>query len=69
MPVVQPTGSPPHFGNYYVMAWSFLNIFIVIAIVVLIFWYLKKRNDERKELFNKLDTIIMYLQNREKDND
>lgn len=68
MPVVQPTGSPPHFGNLYVMFWSFLNIFIVIAIVVLIFWYLKKRNDERKELFNKLDTIIMYLQNREKDN-
>lgn len=67
MTPVQPTGHPPVFGNLYVMFWPLLNIIIVVAILVLIFWYFKKRNDDRKQLLNKLDIIIMYLQDKKND--
>ena len=40
VPVVQTSGSPPVFGNYYVLFWSLLNILIVIAIVALIIWFI-----------------------------
>jgi len=40
-PISPPAGSPPDFPNLYVI-WSVFNILILIAIVVLVFWYFKK---------------------------
>ena len=70
VPVVQPSGSPPVFGNYYVLFWSLLNILVVIAIVVLIFWfisYLKKQNSHRTQLLEKMDSLIRLLQAKNND--
>jgi len=70
VPVVQTSGSPPVFGNYYVLFWSLLNILIVIAIVALIIWfiiYLKKQNSYRIQLLEKMDSLIRLLQAKNND--
>ncbi len=59
---VHPVGSAPDFPNLFIMFWSLLNILIPLAIVALIFWYLKKQNDDKKRLFDKLDSLISLLQ-------
>lgn len=67
IPVVQPSGATPVFGNYYVLLWSLLNILILVAIVVFIFWfirYLVRKNDYKKQLIDKLDTVIVLLQSK-----
>jgi|GEM_PF-6741198 len=43
IPIQAPMGTPPSFPNFYVLAWSLLNFAILIAIVVLIFRYLKRK--------------------------
>ena len=61
-------GAPPSFPNFYVLSWSLVNIAILIAIVVLIFRYLKQRNDFRKQVLNRLDSFISLIQNKKNDN-
>lgn len=49
--VVQPSGRPPVFGDWYVILWSLFNVLILVAIVVFIFlaiWYLKEKNRLQK---------------------
>lgn len=63
-PVSPPAGSPPDFSNLYVTFWSVINILIPIVIVALIFWYFKKQSDDKKRMFDKLDSIISLLQSK-----
>ena len=42
--------------------WTLLNMLIPLAIIALIFWYLKKQTDYRNQLLNKLDTLISLQQ-------
>lgn len=58
------TSIPVHPMFYF---WSLLNILIPIAIVLLIFWYLKKQDGYRKQLLNKLDSLILLLQPKNTD--
>ena len=66
-PVSPPVGSPPDFPNLYVTFWSLINIFLVIAIVVLVIQYFKKQSDDKKRMFDKLDSIISLLQSKKND--
>ncbi len=66
-PVSPPAGSPPDFSNLYVTFWSVINILIPIVIVALIFWYFKKQSDDKKRMFDKLDSIISLLQSKKND--
>ncbi len=61
---VQPAGSVPAFGNLYVTLWSLINLLIPLAIAALIIWYFKKQNDDKKQLLQKLDTLISLQQNK-----
>ncbi len=67
VPISPPAGSPPDFPNLFVTFWSVINIFIIIAIVVLVFRYFKKQSDDKKRMFDKLDSIISLLQSKQKD--
>lgn len=70
--VVQPTGSPPAFGNLYVLLWTVLNFVLLFSIIAFIFWFIwfiKKRKTERKQLFNKLDNMISLLEHRKDEKD
>jgi len=65
--VVQPSGRPPVFGDWYVILWSLFNVLILVAIVVFIFLvirYLKKKNDYKKQSIDKLDEIIFLLKSK-----
>ncbi len=53
-------GSAP--AEFFVMFWTLLNMLIPLAIIALIFWYLKKQTDYRNQLLNKLDTLISLQQ-------
>jgi hypothetical protein len=64
---IQPTGSPHDLANFIFLFWSLLNMLIPIAIVVLIFWYLKKQNEYRKQLLDKMDNLILLLQTKKAD--
>ena len=66
-PISPPAGSPPDFPNLYVTFWSVFNILILIAIVVLVFWYFKKQSDDKRRMFEKLDSIISLLQSKKND--
>jgi len=55
-------GSAPAFAELFVMFWTLLNMLIPLAIIALIFWYLKKQTDFRNQLLNKLDTLISLQQ-------
>ena len=61
---VESIGGIPVFTNFFVMFWTLLNILIPLAIVALIFWYLKKQTDYRNQLLNRLDTLILLLQQK-----
>jgi uncharacterized membrane protein len=60
-PISPPAGSPPDFPNLYVMFWPVFNILILIAIVVLVFWYFKKQSNDKKRMLEKLDSILSLL--------
>ena len=47
-------GSNTAYLNPFVLFYSLVNILIPLVIVVLLIWYLKKQNDDRKQLINKL---------------
>lgn len=64
---VESIGGIPAFANFFVMFWTLLNILIPVAIIALIFWYLKKQTDYRNQLLNRLDTLILLLQQRNAD--
>ena len=64
IPIQAPMGTPPSFPNFYVLAWSLLNFAIIIAIVVLIYRYIKRKNDYRNQLLNRLDSLISLLQHK-----
>ncbi len=67
MNIVQPSGRPPVFGDWYVMLWSLINILILAAIVAFIFLgirYLMKKTDYRKQSIDKLDEIIFLLKSK-----
>ena len=55
---------PPSFPNFYVVSWSLINIAIIIAVVVLIYRYIKQKNDYRNKLLNRLDRLISLLQHK-----
>lgn len=61
-PIIQPAGNVPAFANLVVLFWSLVNVLIPLAIVALLIWYLKKQNDHRKEMNNKMDSILELLQ-------
>lgn len=63
-PVMNPTGTSPAFGNFYVLFWTAINLIIPIAIIVLIIWYLKHKADFRKQLLERMDLLIALLQNK-----
>ena len=65
-PISPPAGSPPDFPNLYVI-WSVFNILILIAIVVLVFWYFKKQSNDKKRMLEKLDSILSLLQSKRND--
>jgi hypothetical protein len=70
IPVIPPSGTPPAVGNYYVLFWSLLNILILVATVAFVFWfirYLIRKNEYKKQLIDKLDTIILLLQSKSSD--
>ncbi len=69
IPVQAPMGTPPSFPNLYVLSWSLVNLAILIAIVVLIFRYLKQKNTFRKQVLNRLDSLISLLQHRKNDHE
>jgi len=69
VPIQAPMGTPPPFQNFYVLSWSLINLAILIAVVVFIFRYLKQRNDYRKQMLNRLDSLISLLQHWKKDNE
>jgi len=69
IPIQAPMGTPPLFPNFYVLSWSLVNLAILIAIVVLIFRYLKQKNDYRKQVLNRLDSLISLLQHRKNGNE
>ena len=51
VPIQVPmVATSPSFPDFYVFAWSLTNIAIIIAIIVLIFRYLKQKNDFRKQV-------------------
>lgn len=66
-PIQAPMGNPPSFPNLYVLTWSLVNIAILIAIAVLIFRFVKQKNDYRQQMLDKLDSIILLLQQRKND--
>lgn len=68
-PIEQPAGSVPHFANLYVTFWSVINLLFLIAIVLLVIWYVKRIFDYRKQVLNKLDNITSLLQNNNADTD
>ena len=55
--------------NPFVLFYSLVNILIPLVIVVLLIWYLKKQNDDRKQLINKLDSLIELLQPKKNNED
>ena len=61
---VNPAGASPHFGNFYVLAWSVINFAIILGIVILIIWYVKQKADFRKQLLNRMDSLISLLQDK-----
>ncbi len=64
---VESIGGIPAFANFFGMFWTLLNILIPLVIVALIFWYLKKQTSYRNQLLNKLDTLILLLQQKDAD--
>lgn len=68
-PIEQPAGIAPFFGNLYVTFWSVINILVLIAIVLLVIWYIRKITNHRRQVINKLDDITSLLQNKEVDTD
>lgn len=60
-------GSAPAFAEFFVVFWTLLNMLIPLAIIALIFWYLKKQTDYRNQLLNKLDTLISLQQKKADD--
>jgi len=67
MQVINPAGAPPHFGNLYVLAWTFVNLAIMLGIVILIIWLIKQikqKADFRKQLLDRMDSLISLLQNQ-----
>lgn len=69
IPIQATMGTPPSFSNFYILSWSLVNLAMLIAIVVLIFRYLKQRNEYREQVLNKLDSLQSLLQHRKKDNE
>ncbi len=69
IPIQAPVGTPPAFPNFYVLSWSLINAAILIALAVFIFRYLQQRNDYRKQVLNKLDTLISLVQQEKKENE
>ncbi|HWP97597.1 MAG TPA: hypothetical protein VN426_12195 [Syntrophomonadaceae bacterium] len=65
---VEP-GATPAFGNFYVVSWSLLNLILIIAIALSIIRYFKQKKDFRRQLLNRLDTIISLIQHQKTDND
>lgn len=66
-PVAPIAGTPPSFGNYYVLLWSLINILVLVAAVVFICWYLLKQNSYKKQFLDKLDSLILLLQPKNTD--
>jgi hypothetical protein len=64
----QPLGSAPGFSNIYVTFWSLLNFLIPIAILLLIYWYVKQNIQFRKQVLEKLDYLIS-LQSKKSGNE
>jgi len=69
VPIQAPTGTPPPFPNLYVLLWSLINFALLIAFVVVIYWYLKQKNDYRKQVLNRMDSLISLLRQRKNDNE
>jgi uncharacterized membrane protein len=66
-PVVAPSGAPPAFGNFYVLFWSLLNILVLVAVIILIIWfinYLKRQNSYKKQFLSKIDRLIEVLEQK-----
>lgn len=67
---ITPASAPPHFSNFYVLAWSAINIAIMIGIVILIvaiIRYVKKRVVFREQLLTRMDILISLLQDKKSD--
>lgn len=60
VPVVPPANLPVS-GNLYVMFWAALNFLILIAILILVFWYIRSKREYQKQFLSKLDSLISTL--------
>lgn len=51
--------------NISVFLWLWLIIMIPVAVVVFLVWYFKQQNDYKKQILNKLDSLILLIQTRD----
>lgn len=66
-PVINPSGTVPSFGNFYVLFWTAINLIIPIVIIILLIWYVKHKVDFRKQLLERMDLLIALLQYKNSD--
>ncbi len=62
-------GTIPHFNNFYLWAWTVINFAVILGIVILVILiirYVKQKMDFRKQLLEKMDSLISLLQDKAK---
>jgi hypothetical protein len=67
VPIEVPMVTAAPFPNLYVTGWSLINLAIIIGVAVLVFRYFKQKNNFRKQVLNKLDSLIALFQHCKND--